>query len=401
MPRLRDILDDIAALGPGAYLSIADIKSAFKHIPVRPEDVPLLGFEWRGKYYFELALPFGLRSAPGIYDRLGSALEWIMNQFAGSQLTARFVDDFPFGASVASDPNAAIDHFIELCRALGIQLSQNKIIRGETTAIYLGIEIDTIAQEARLPADKLDALRQLLQSWLHKNKATLRELQQLGGKLEWSSAVVPPGRTYTQHVYRLVTKMHRKHHHIRIPAVVREDIAAWLYFLNHWNGVSMLARPALSHTIATDASSLLGGGGYYAETGERFHIAWDAHHTSPSTDDALHNTIKELYCVVMAAACFGPRWKGHAVTILCDNTGAVDTIHSRSTRQPDMLQLIRLLIHIEVEFDMQILAKHIPGKQNTIADMISRNRVASARELHPLQQQPLALPSIIQHSKHS
>ena len=395
-PRLRDILDSVAALGPGAHLSVADVKSAFKHVPVSPADVPLLGFQWRGKYYFEVTLPFGLRSAPGLYDSLGAAVEWIMNQNSGAHLTTRFVDDFLFGSPSDSDPEASITHFLELCATLGIQIARDKITRGVTTCIYLGVEIDTVRQEARLPADKLIALGQYLSTWLHKSKATLHDLQQLGGKLAWSSAVVPPGRTYTQHIYALMSKLRHRHHHIRIPAAVRDDIGAWLYFLQHWNGTSMLTRRPLQHTVATDASSLIGGGGYHEQSGRWFFIRWDTHHTSLATDRDLHITWKELYCVVVAAATFGHAWRGHSVTILCDNTGAVGAITSRSTRQPDMLQLIRLLIHIEAELDIHIHAQYIPGPQNTIADHISRARVMDARPLTYLLDEPCALPPVIE-----
>ena len=37
----------------------------------------LLGITWQGKTYVDLTLPFGLRSAPKIFNALADALEWV------------------------------------------------------------------------------------------------------------------------------------------------------------------------------------------------------------------------------------------------------------------------------------------------------------------------------------
>lgn len=47
-----------------------DIKNAHRIIPIHPDDRYLLGMKWRDQYFVDLALPFGLRSAPGISDLL-------------------------------------------------------------------------------------------------------------------------------------------------------------------------------------------------------------------------------------------------------------------------------------------------------------------------------------------
>ncbi len=53
----------IMALGPMAQLAKFDIESAYRLIPVHPEDRLLLGMHWRDRLYIDAALPFGLRSA--------------------------------------------------------------------------------------------------------------------------------------------------------------------------------------------------------------------------------------------------------------------------------------------------------------------------------------------------
>lgn len=51
-----------------------DIVSAFRLFPVHPDDWELLGIHWNDQYYFDKVLPFGLRSAPFIFNQLADAI---------------------------------------------------------------------------------------------------------------------------------------------------------------------------------------------------------------------------------------------------------------------------------------------------------------------------------------
>ena len=53
-----------AAFGPGALMAKVDIESAYRLIPVHPDDHCLLGVVWEDQVYYDTKLPFGLRSAP-------------------------------------------------------------------------------------------------------------------------------------------------------------------------------------------------------------------------------------------------------------------------------------------------------------------------------------------------
>ena len=59
-----DAIAALLALGPGALLAKFDIKAPYRNIPVSPHDRFLLGMKWQEKFYVDLTLPFGLRSAP-------------------------------------------------------------------------------------------------------------------------------------------------------------------------------------------------------------------------------------------------------------------------------------------------------------------------------------------------
>ena len=65
------------SLGIGTKLAKFNIQSAYRLVPVHPEDCYLLGMSWNGQIYVDAALPFGLRSAPKIFTVLVDAMEWM------------------------------------------------------------------------------------------------------------------------------------------------------------------------------------------------------------------------------------------------------------------------------------------------------------------------------------
>ena len=59
--RLDEVTNRIAKSGRGTMLAKMDIASAYRMVPVHPEDRPLLAIQWAGQLYFDTRLPFGLR----------------------------------------------------------------------------------------------------------------------------------------------------------------------------------------------------------------------------------------------------------------------------------------------------------------------------------------------------
>lgn len=65
-------------LGPLWLRVKTDLKSAFRLIPIHPNDWHLLGIYWKAQYFVDLYLFFGFRSAPFLFNQLSDALEWIV-----------------------------------------------------------------------------------------------------------------------------------------------------------------------------------------------------------------------------------------------------------------------------------------------------------------------------------
>ena len=61
-------VQNVLELGTGIELAKFDVESAYRTVPVHPDDRRLLGMQWKGGIYVDTVLPFGLRSAPKIYN---------------------------------------------------------------------------------------------------------------------------------------------------------------------------------------------------------------------------------------------------------------------------------------------------------------------------------------------
>ena len=142
-----DAISLIINAGHVALMGKVDIKSANRIIPVHPSDRHLLGMFWQGDYYPDLALPFGLRSAPAIFNSLADLLHWcLLNSWNVLDLLHYLDDYFTICASCLK----AID---QAATEIAIPLSPDKCVGPTTCLIFLGIELDSVSMTARLPAD--------------------------------------------------------------------------------------------------------------------------------------------------------------------------------------------------------------------------------------------------------
>ena len=75
---IDNAIEGILHLGKGSFLAKTDIESAFRLIPLRPSNYNLFGMFWNNHYYYDIVLPFGLRSAPFVFNQLSNVVECIL-----------------------------------------------------------------------------------------------------------------------------------------------------------------------------------------------------------------------------------------------------------------------------------------------------------------------------------
>ena len=136
----------------------ADIKEAYRMPPIHPEDQPLLGVSWQNLIYIDKALPFGLRSAPKIFSAVADAIQWILLK-KGIVNSLHYLDDFILVAKRKEDVQHQMSQLVALFSELGVPLEQSKLEGPSQSLTFLGIEIDTVSCQLRLPREKLLRLK--------------------------------------------------------------------------------------------------------------------------------------------------------------------------------------------------------------------------------------------------
>ena len=174
---INDAIDVLKRTGAGCFMAKTDVKSAFRIIPIHPNDYPLLGMKWENLYYFDRCLPMGCSSSCAIFEAFSTALEWLALHRLGASGVLHILDDFLFIAESEEKCQADLNSFLNLCEYLGVPMAEEKTVGPHTVLQFAGITLDTVKQEARLPDDKLQKCCTLLHAFYKRRKVTLKELQ--------------------------------------------------------------------------------------------------------------------------------------------------------------------------------------------------------------------------------
>ena len=257
-----------------------------------------------------------------------------------------------------------------VCNSLGLPLDPDKCIGPSSCLVVLGIELDSVAQVARLPAEKLHVLQELIQAWCGHRWCSRHQLESLIGHLHHAAKVVWPGRSFLYRMIDLLRCFRKPDHPIRLNSEFQLDLQWWHRFLSSWNGVYFWLFPGMSATpdleVTSDASGSLGFGAYFRN--EWFTGSW-----APS-QAAQSIAYKELFPIVIAARVWGSSWSQRHVLFRSDNDSVVHILNSRTSKVPSLMRLLRHLLASAARFNFSFASLHVPVVLNNIADALSRFR---------------------------
>ena len=369
--KYQTLEEAITLTKPNCFYAKIDLKSAYRSVRIHPSDYNLTGLKWvfEGEtdpvYLVDQRLPFGARKSPAIFHRLTQAVRRFMAKRNFHDLVV-YLDDFLIISPSMDDCLETMRVLIALLGELGFAINWNKVEGPSQKITFLGIELNSIDMSLCLPKDKLNELFQTLVDFSSKTRASKRQLQSLAGKLNWACRVIQGGRVYLRRVLNAINSLNHPHHKVRLSKVVRADIDLWLNHMYLFNNTFMLSKPLLQDHVTVDACNIGAGIAYGTDWA---YIRWEEDWPAVAN---LHINYKEVLAIILAAFRWGHLWANAKIQILTDSECARYILRKGTSRNDTIMECIRSLFWLRVKFDFEMDIYHLPGRENTLADAISR-----------------------------
>jgi hypothetical protein len=355
------------------FSSKYDLVSAYRHLPVWPDHWDLCGFLWDGVYYVDLRLCFGYRRAPYVFYKVSNFIKRIGQKYYSVCLIVPYLDDFlilsPGATKEEAYKNACHDaaNFRRCLQEMGWEISEKKSVGPTQLVVFLGIQLDLVAKTISLPQDKLNKLMLQLEEFNTRTTAKKRRLQKLAGCLNFACSVIKGGRTFLRRVIDLISSISEDARHIPVELTddFKLDIRWWLKFARQWNGKEKMldSRAIDEHRFTVDASNRAAC------------AVFDNHFIVRVHDDmtkSWHINEKECLAVYLAALKWGHRWANKRIIVKSDNQTTVTAINKGSSSATHIMRMLRSLFWLSAKFNFHLIAEHIQGKLNVLADAGSR-----------------------------
>ena len=271
--------------------------------------------------------------------------------------------------------NAAISWCQSLGKQLGLIFQHTKTVLPCTCLEFLGLEIDTICMEARLPPGKLCYLWEILDSAIVAGSMSLVQVQELTGFLQFASQVIPHSRAFLCQLIDFSMTFASPFMYRRVPAYARADIHWWHSFAHIWNGVHFISPSQHTVHVYTNASSMKGIGGILGNK-------WFSPHV-PCCFCHQDIQFKEIYAVLHAILHWGHLWQHQHVIFHVDNEAIVATLNKETTRAWFSMAVTWQIVMLAAFLKFSFSSSWLPSSSNMLADAASHYKFSSLFTLTP------------------
>ena len=391
---IDEVIDMGMQLGTGTFAGREDIEHAFRNQPIRFSDLALLGFTLNEKYYINCSVPFGAASSCFIFEKVASALQWIITNETGCEWISHFLDDFPLLENSFDALQNLMTEFKRLMADIGMPVAISKSLGPTQVLQYLGLILNFKLQRIEIPEDKrikcMNLVSKLIEVYERRAKTTVKQIQKVAGSLNFLCQALPAGRPFLCSLYRATRTAkgdkRRGGNHRRLNFETYEDLKMFKTFLKENAHVKVKTVPFLNRlNIDNDKIEMYADAAGAADKGigcifgdEWFHGKW-------SETDLFKNgyrpniALLELTAITVGFEIWAPRLAGRTVTLRSDNATTVCFLNKKKADIPAAMQLLRRLTLSCLRFQITVRAVHIKGILNTESDLVSRGKL---REFH-------------------
>ena len=383
----KSVEDVVDLLGPGDYMSVIDIKAAYRAVPIREAHRKFQGFSWELEdnkcWFVDNRLCFGLRLGPKYFNYISNFVYDVLTELYGLNVV-NYLDDFIAVAPSMSDCNVARDKVVGMLRFLGFHVAYEKLVSPSQIVTYLGIVIDSLRMELRLPDGKLTKLTDLVGNIEGKNRVSKKDLQILGGLLSHCSHIVKGGKIFCKNVYKLYKEMVNKNlRYVNLTTEVKDDLRWWKRFCKFFNGSMRIVEDAHDHPMVSD-SSLKGFAVYMNDDwvagvwddNDYINVVSPCSHVGsrPLMENFEKDNINvlELWPIVVGLKRWANLLKNKSLDVFTDNTQVMFMLLNGGSVNKCCCNWLREIFWLTAIYNIKLTPKYINTKSNLVADTLSR-----------------------------
>ena len=242
--------------------------------------------------------------------------------------------------------------------------------------------------------DKIKKALDLIHTFLNKKKATVKEFQKLCGSLNFLCRCIVPGRAFVRRLYLSKISHLKPHHHVKITAEHKLDLATWKFFLEMPEAYCRaFIQPELLMAEVLDMYSDASRNfklGFGAFCGTEWSFGqWDydfCEEQQPSIE------YLELFAVVVGVMNWLKLFKNKKIVLFCDNEAVVSMINNTTSKCKNCMVLIRMIVLESLVCNSRVFARYVKSKDNGKADALSRLQWGRFRQLSEGKMNPTSTP---------
>ena len=376
-----------AILQEGDFMATIDISNAYRAVNIHPACRERQGLSWdfgNGVVHMrDNRLCMGLSSSPFVFSKISDFIVRCMVRENWDECV-NYLDDFCVVSRSEQRCVESQQGLVGILRRLGFYISFRKLTPPSRINRFLGIDVDSVLMELRLPLDKLEKLVVQLKLYMKRRKATRLELEGLGGVLAHCCKVVHGGRTFSRRVYDLIASAKKASHKVRLNEEFRKDLAWWLEFAAKFNGKAKIIQPHEPVISVYSDASKFGFGALHGEDwvagafdfkGERELQGWLGHHFVYADEQGCRSdniNVLELWPIVVGVRRWGAGWRDRSVVFVTDNTQVMAGLNSGRSRNKISMAWLRIIFWASITHNFEVKSVYVNTKSNVICDSLSR-----------------------------
>lgn len=383
LPGINTILKRV---GQSKIYSKFDLKSGFHQVAMAPQSVEWTAFLVPSGLYEWLVMPFGLKNAPAVFQRK------MDNTFRGTEhFIAVYIDDILVFSETEEEHVKHLRIMLNICKSNGLVLSPTKMKIGTNTIEFLGAVIGN--RKIRLQ----EHIIKKIAGFSDEELKTTKGLRSWLGILNYARSYIPNMGKILGPLYAKVSPNGEKRMNSedwRLVRKVREIIS---------NLPDLEIPPVASHIVIETDGCMEGWGGV---------CKWKLHKNDPKRTEKVcayasgkfdppKGTIDaELFAVMNSLDKFKIHYLDKKELLIRTDCQALVSFYNKSAEnKPSRIRWISFNdfitgLGIEVKFE------HIDGKQNQLADALSRlvTSIVNFQEAWSQQTKPLnMIEELLQH----